>query len=196
MNTPDAGRRALFRSAFPRILEFAAALDCRHVTMLPGAVFDGDGDWERCIEELTWRVELAGTYRIKLGVEAHIGSIVSTPELALRLLQEAPGLTLTLDGSHFERQGIAQSRMAPLFPFTTHLHARGANARELQCPMCENTLDFPAMVRGLQACGYDGYIRYGVYLFSVGKLQPYGQSLPKFCRCGTCCWPPWPAKAR
>lgn len=158
VNAPDDGLRMRLRSAFARVLEYTAALDCRHVTLLPGAVFVGDDGWTRCVEELCWRVERAASYGVTVGVEAHIGSIVSTPELALRLVREAPGLTLTLDCSHFERQGIAQTRAVPLLPHTSHLHARGANGRELQCPMCENTLDFPALVRGLQACGYAGYI--------------------------------------
>jgi hypothetical protein len=50
-------------------------------------------------------------------VRAHLGSIVPTPEEALQLIELAPALTLTLDPSHFIRQGISNERVLTLQHF-------------------------------------------------------------------------------
>lgn len=159
INRPEPKTRGALRELFVRALDYACAMESGHMTVLPGASFEGDGtDWARCVEELTWRVERARERSIVLGIEAHLGSIVPTPELALKLLSQVDGLTLTLDFSHFIRQGISMERCLKLIPWASHFHARGANPHKLQCAVEENAIDFVRALRALDEAGYTGWI--------------------------------------
>ena len=42
------------------------------------------------------------------------------------LVQNVPGLTLTLDYTHFTRAGLPDSAIEPLVAHASHFHARGA----------------------------------------------------------------------
>ncbi|MEM7345832.1 MAG: TIM barrel protein, partial [Chloroflexota bacterium] len=107
INHPEAARRDQARTLFQQTLDYAAEAGCHHVTALPGVHFEEVEDYDisfgRSAEELAWRVEQAGQYNIVFGTEAHIGSIVPEPEAAERLMKAVPGLTLTLDYTHFTR---------------------------------------------------------------------------------------------
>ena len=85
VNHPDAPRREKARDWFQRTLEYAVACGCPHATVLPGVVFEGESQtdsWARCRDELAWRVEHSQAAGIVLGVEAHVGSLAPTPEMA------------------------------------------------------------------------------------------------------------------
>src|SRR5438093_178728 len=83
-------------------------------------------------KELAWRVEQSSNRGITFGVEAHVGSIAPKPKQALRLAQSVPGLTLTLDYTHFTRAGLPDSSVEPLIRYASHFHARGARRGRLQ----------------------------------------------------------------
>jgi sugar phosphate isomerase/epimerase len=95
---------------------------------------------------------------VTLSVEPHLGSLVSTPQAASRLLDLTPGLTLTLDYGHFIYQGIPDAAIEPLLARTSHFHARGACAGKLQSTMVENTIDFDSVVRAMQKVKYRGFV--------------------------------------
>ena len=106
INHPETTRRQKARDWFLKTLDYAARCGCHHVTTLPGVHFETesyDHSFARTVEELTWRVEQARSHNIIFGVEAHVGSIVPDPKLAEKLVQQVPGLTLTLDYTHFTR---------------------------------------------------------------------------------------------
>ena len=106
-----ADRRCRARDWFLKTLGYAAAYGAKHVTAFPGAFFavekPADSWWRSC-EELAWRVEQAKQHRIVFSVEAHVGSLVPNPKTALRLVRSVPGLTLTLDFTHFTRVGLPE----------------------------------------------------------------------------------------
>ena len=81
-----------------------------------------------------------------------------TPERALALLELAPGLTLTLDYSHFVYQGIPETEVEQLAPFARHCHLRGARRHRMQAPLRENAIDFERMLDTLGAVGYEGFL--------------------------------------
>src|ERR1051326_7063538 len=135
INQPDAARRQKARDWFLRTLEYANTCGCHHVTTLPGVHFDTEPyetSLARSIEELHWRVEQARSQDLLFGVEAHVGSIVPTPEQAERMVLSVPGLTLTLDYTHFTRAGLPDSAAEPLIAHASHFHARGARKGRLQ----------------------------------------------------------------
>lgn len=161
INQPSAARRRQARDWFLRTLDYADALGCKHVTTLPGVVFAEEGrdaSLARSASELAWRVEQSQAAGLVFGTEAHVGSIVTTPEETADLVRRVPGLTLTLDYTHFTRAGIPDKRIEPLVPHASHVHMRGACRSRLQCNFQQNTIDYPRMLAAMAKANYRGWI--------------------------------------
>lgn len=161
INQPDASRRQKARDWFLRALEYANACGCRHVTTLPGVHFDGESyedSFARSAEELAWRVEQARQHEIVFGVEAHVGSLAPTPEQAEALVERVPGLTLTLDYTHFTRAGLPDSAVEPLLRYASHFHVRGASGGRLQTSFTRNVIDYRRIASRMQSSGYSGWV--------------------------------------
>lgn len=161
VNHPDAERRRHARGQFERTVEYAALLGARHVTTLPGVLFEGEppeSSWGRAVEELAWRVERARAHGVVFGVEAHVGSLVPRPDLAADLVAQVPGLTLTLDYTHFTRVGMADAAVEPLVPLASHFHIRGARPGRLQAPLKDNSVDYARVLAAARDAGYQGWL--------------------------------------
>lgn len=161
INHPDAQRREKARDWFRKTLDYAAVCECDHVTTLPGVQFPAESytaSIDRAVDELSWRVEQAEAYDIIFGVEAHVGSLVSNPAAAEKLVQQVPGLTLTLDYTHFTRLGMPDSAIEPLLQYASHFHARGAREGRLQETFARNTIDYERVYRVMEETGYSGWI--------------------------------------
>ena len=154
-------RRQRARDWFLRTLEYAGGVGAQHVTLLPGVEFADEEparSWDRAVVELAWRVEQAARCGIVCAVEAHVGSLVSEPQRALRLVQETPGLTLTVDYTHFTRAGLADCAVEPLLAYASHFHVRGACPGRLQTSFAGNTIDYARVVALLQQRSYAGWL--------------------------------------
>jgi sugar phosphate isomerase/epimerase len=161
INHPEAARRRKARDWFLRTLDFACRVECRHLTSLPGVTFarkPAADSWARCLEELAWRVEQAGSFGIIFSIEAHTGSIAPDPKKALRLVRSVPGLTLTLDYTHFTRRGVPDSAIEPLVAHASHFHARAARKGRLQTSFSQNTIDYARVLRAMRRTKYRGYV--------------------------------------
>jgi sugar phosphate isomerase/epimerase len=160
-NHPDETERLKGRDLFLHMLEFTLRCNAPHMTGLPGVNWDSEPfetSLARCAEELAWRAEQARRVGVVFSVEPHLGSIVPTPHKAMQLLRMAPGLTLTLDYTHFAYQGISDDEVEPLIAHASHFHARGARKTRLQAPFKENTIDYPRVLRAMKAADYPGYV--------------------------------------
>jgi sugar phosphate isomerase/epimerase len=160
-NHPDPGRRRQARDWFVRAVEFAAEAGAPHVSALPGVHFEGVPESESyrlCCDELGWRTETARDQGITFSVEAHVGSIVPTPAAAAGLVRDVPGLSLTLDYTHFTRGGIPDSEVEPLIAHASHFHARCARPGRLQASFRENAIDYRRVLDVMKQVGYAGYV--------------------------------------
>jgi sugar phosphate isomerase/epimerase len=130
------------------------------MSALPGIGSENEAEQEsylaRCAEEMAWRVEKAQAAGIVFSVEPHIGSVISTPEMVMKLLGQVPGLTLTLDYGHFIRVGVPQGEVDPLVQYASHFHARCACPGRLQAPMKGNAIDFKKVLCRMRDCRYAG----------------------------------------
>ena len=161
VNHPEAARREKARDWFLRTLDYASTCECPHVTALPGVLLDDEtaaDSLARCHDELAWRVEQAKSAGIVFGVEAHVGSLAPNPELALQLVESVPGLTLTLDYTHFTRDGIPDSKIEPLIAHASHFHVRGACQDRLQSSFKDNVIDYGRVIDVMRSTGYSGYV--------------------------------------
>ena len=160
-NHPDPAKRQHARDWFARTLEFANESGAPHVSALPGVHFEDEAESEslrRCRDELAWRVEASRSQGVSFGIEAHVGSIVPTPALAAALVGSVPGLTLTLDYTHFTRAGAPDSEIEPLIGLSSHFHARGARPGRLQASFKENLIDYARVLEVMQQVNYQGYV--------------------------------------
>lgn len=161
VNQPDAARRTHAREWFARMLDYAAATGARHVTTLPGVLFEeepAEDSRQRACDELAWRVDMAHHNGLVFGAEPHVGSLVPDPASAASLVASVPGLTLTLDYTHFTRLGIPDAAVEPLIPLTSHFHVRGARPGRLQTSFKDNTIDYGRVVAAMQASSYQGWL--------------------------------------
>jgi sugar phosphate isomerase/epimerase len=161
INHPEAARRRKARDWFVRTLGYSEACGCSHVTVLPGVEVPGeprDDSLGRAADELAWRVEQARYCHVELGVEAHVGSLVPDPHAARDLLARVPGLTLTLDYTHFTRAGLPDEAVEPLLARASHLHVRGAQPGRLQVAFKENAIDYRRIVQKLVERNYPGWL--------------------------------------
>jgi|ERR1017187_879556 sugar phosphate isomerase/epimerase len=161
VNHPNPARRRKSRDLFLMTLEFTARCGGKHVSTLPGVHSPGEvkaDSLKRCSDELAWRLERAREHKIIFSVEAHIGSIVPSPQEVTRLVAMTPGLTLSLDYCHFTRMGVPDARIEPLVRHASHFHARGSCRNRLQASLKHNTIDYARVLRTMKATGYRGYV--------------------------------------
>src|SRR5208283_5436861 len=89
VNHPESSVRQAAAEFFYRLLEFALRCNGGHMSLLPGVHFPTESEEDslkRCVDELAWRVEAAAKVGVTLSVEPHLGSLISTPQAASRLL--------------------------------------------------------------------------------------------------------------
>jgi sugar phosphate isomerase/epimerase len=162
INHPDAARRKKARETFQRTLEYASRLGSPHVTTLPGVYFESEEpqveSWQRSQDELAWRLTEAKQCRITFSVEAHVGSLAPSPAEAARMVAGVPGLSLTLDYTHFTRLGMPDTEIEPLVRRATHFHVRGARKDRLQTSFKDNTIDYGRVLKAMHTSGYNGYL--------------------------------------
>jgi sugar phosphate isomerase/epimerase len=159
-NHPDEEQREDAALLFRDMLDLASRLGASGMTILPGVDWEGEShedSLKRAAEELAWRAEEARAAGVRFSVEPHVGSLVSTPEEAKKLVEMTPGLELTLDYGHFAYQGIPDSDVEPLIQHSRHFHGRGAKEGGLQTTLRENTIDYERVVDMMLESGYEGF---------------------------------------
>ncbi len=160
-NHPDPEQRKKSRDLFMRCLEFASVCQSKHMTALPGIPWkteDLKTSTARSSEELGWRVTQAEAVGVKFAVEPHLESIIESPQAALDLARRTPGLTYTLDYTHFTYQGIPDRQIEPLIAHASHFHARGAAKDRLQTSSKQNVIDYPGVLNAMKREGYRGFV--------------------------------------
>lgn len=161
VNDSDLNVRADNRKKFLLALDLCAEIDCNHLTGLPGFVSrneDENDSSKRAVEEADWRLRVTSHAGICYAVKPHVESICSNMAEVRSLLDELPGLTLTLDYAQFVSQKICSRDVHDLLPFASHLHVRGGASSKLQTPLERNQIDFCGMVRRLRKSGYKGFL--------------------------------------
>jgi sugar phosphate isomerase/epimerase len=160
-NNPDPKQQADSDALFETVLEFGRRLKTPGITMLPGVRFGDESDEvsiRRSAEKLKQRVDQAARLGMALSVEGHVGSNVDTPDRLARLVELTPGLTLTLDYTHYTFAGFKDSEIEPLIPHARHFQIRGAAKGKLQANFNESTIDHVRMMNKIKETGYDRWI--------------------------------------
>ena len=73
-------------------------------------------------------------------------------------VRQVPGLTLTLDYTHFTRMGMDDAAVEPVVQYASHFHVRGARPERLQASMKDNRIDYRRVLDAMAAAGYAGWL--------------------------------------
>lgn len=145
-------------SEFRSVIRFCRAARIPTIFVLPGITNPGQGKREafaHSVHALSTLVQLAQADGLVLTIEPHVHSYLDSPGLVLELLQEVPGLRLTLDYAHFICMGFTQPEIDVLAPYAAHIHLRQARPGYLQTKLDQGVIDFNAMLGLLGSQGYD-----------------------------------------
>ncbi len=162
VNHPDPDVQRESADWFRRAVTFATHAKAAHMTILPGVHWTEEtpeSSFARCVTELAWRLKYAADEGVTVSIEAHLGSIVPTPDDAKRLLDAVPGLTLTLDYTHFVYQGFSDADCETLLPHASHFHARGGAEKRLQTSLKKSAIDYRRVLQRMKEINYPVTLR-------------------------------------
>jgi sugar phosphate isomerase/epimerase len=112
--------------------------------------------YTRTRDSLREMVRLAGD--LPVSIEPHIDSMAPTPEAALRLVNDVPGLMLTLDWAQMVYQDIRHDEIVALLPHARHIQMRQAARAQLQTPLARGRIKIDRVMQALEQAGYAGAI--------------------------------------
>jgi sugar phosphate isomerase/epimerase len=160
-NHPDSAVRARDRAIWHGFFAFAMAIGLDGVTLSPGRYWEQElpeASFARAAEELRLVVADGTRFGLKVRIEPHVESVTWRPDLAVAMVEAVPGLSLTIDHSHFVFHALPYAQIAVMHPYGTHWHARQARPGEIQARGEDGQIDFARIVADLRAQGYDGVI--------------------------------------
>jgi sugar phosphate isomerase/epimerase len=161
INSPNAGLQSRNVETFKRIVECCAAAGLSSVTVLPGVDQPGmshDDSIARSGEALYNLIEIGAASGVLVVFEPHFQSVFESPVDTLEFLQRNPEIKIALDYSHFMCAGFSPGQVDPLVPFAGHVHLRQGADGKMQARWEEGIVDYPRVMRQLQAAGYDDYV--------------------------------------
>jgi len=156
----DEAKRQKELDLYRALIPFAKQLGTAGITLSPGLA-QPEEDTEardRTVVALREMVKLAQDAGLPVSIEPHMDSMAQTPEDALGLVKEVPGLKITLDWAHPVCQNIAHDDIVKLLPYTRHVQIRQAARAQLQTPFERGRIDIPRVVEGLRTASYEGVI--------------------------------------
>jgi sugar phosphate isomerase/epimerase len=108
-------------------------------------------------QRLTKLVRLASRDGLILTVSTLIGTHTQTPELAIALCEQVPGLGLTLDPSHYTAGPHQGKNYDVVFPYVQHVHLRdtGRGPNQFQVRIGQGEIEYGRIISQLARFRYD-----------------------------------------
>jgi len=163
-----------YEREFQAVVKLAARLKARLINLMAPST---KADRQDQVEKLRKLQAIAAQAGVILTLETHCNQITERPADALWLCQQVPGLGLTLDPSHYyagPNQGAGFDALYPLVQ-GTGFRAGGMSWAQIQLPWGEGPIDFAAIVRKLEAAGYQGFY-VTEYIEGFNQLDPLVES--------------------
>lgn len=161
ISVSDAEIRQKDLDLYTALLPFAQALAAPGITLSPGLAHASDVDPEaedRTVAALREMVRQGKQAGLRVSIEPHLDSMAYTPQAALKLVEDVPGLEITLDWAHMVCQNIQPEAIHSLLPHTRHVQLRQAAHRKLQTAFEQGSIDLAQVMTALKAADYDGVI--------------------------------------
>ena len=103
-------------------------------------------------------VKAAKDAGLAVSIEPHMNSMAQTPATALKLVQDVPGLQLTLNWAQMVCQDMFHEEIVKLLPHTRHIQMRQAARAQLQTPFERGRIDVKQVMKDVVESGYKGMV--------------------------------------
>jgi sugar phosphate isomerase/epimerase len=160
-NDPDAKRREAMLEAFRKVCACAAEAGLSHIMGVPGepqANDSPDHGMGISLDTLPRMQEIAKQASVGLTIEPHTGSLLTTPEATLAMLKKLPGMTLSLDYSHYIGAGFKPVDLLPLHKYAKHIHAKPARNGVPKCLFYDGDDYFEPLLKDLLEINWNGIV--------------------------------------
>jgi sugar phosphate isomerase/epimerase len=156
----DEEKRGRDIELFKSLVPFAAALGVKGITLSPGLVHPAEDEeaMDRTVAALREMVAAGKAMRLQVSIEPHMDSMAQTPDAVMKLVNDVPGLMLTLDWAQMVCQDVFHENVLKLLPHTRHIQIRQAARAQLQVPFERGRIDVKKVVKDVLDAGYDGTI--------------------------------------
>ena len=158
-NDPDESRRRTMLEAFRKVCECAVEAGLSHIMGVPGeleANTSPDKGMSVSLDTLPKMQEIAREAGTALTIEPHRGSLLASPEDALAMLAKLPGMTLSLDYSHFIGGGFSPKELIPLHAHARHIHAKPARNGVGKCLFYDGDDYYEPLLKDLLDRNWEG----------------------------------------
>jgi sugar phosphate isomerase/epimerase len=117
------------------------------------------------VDRLKKLVNLVASEGLVLTVATRSGTLTEMPSDALELCQRVPGLSLTLDPSHYINGPHQGASYDELFPFVKHVHLRdtGRAQGKFQVRVGQGEIEYGRIINQLERLDYDRLLSVAVY---------------------------------
>lgn len=170
----DAAHFDDYTKRFETVMKLANRL---HAPLVNIMAPPNKADKQEMAEKLKAVQKIAARHNVKLTLETHAGQLTEHPADAVWLCEQAKGVGLTLDPSHYYAGPNQGKDFKVVYPYVagTGLRAGGMSWATVQIPWGEGPIDFAAIIRDLEAQGYQGF--YVVeYIEGHNKVDPIKES--------------------
>lgn len=154
----DESKRQKELEMYRALLPFAVALGAPGVTLSPGLAHPAEDveAADRVSAALREMVKAGKDVGLAVSIEPHMDSMAQTPDAALKLLNDVPGLQLTLDWAQMVCQDVFHEDIIKLLPHTRHIQMRQAARAQLQTPFERGRIDVKQVVQAVLQADYKG----------------------------------------
>lgn len=168
ISSSDESLRREDINQFKALLVVLKSLGTSGVTLAPGVAQPNDPEaYTRTIDALREMTQAAmqpasggqpPIGELAVSIEPQINSMAQTPDDALAMLMDVPGLKLTVDWAQFVQQGITTNAIVKLLPQTRHVHLRQTIKGKPQTAASAGSIDLPEVLRVLSEADYKGAV--------------------------------------
>lgn len=154
----DARQKEL--DLYKALIPFVKALKSPGITLSPGLAQPADDPeaYNRTVAALREMARAAKAEGLRISIEPHLDSLVHTPEQAVKMVKDVPGLEITLDWAHMICQDIPHTDILTLLPYTRHVQVRQATKKQLQTAFEKGRIDIRQVMDALKNASYSGVI--------------------------------------
>ena len=160
-NDPEESRRRAMLEAFRKVCECGVEAGLSHIMGVPGELAANnapDHGMSISLDTLPKMQEIAKEAGIGFTIEPHTGSLLTSPDAVLVMLRKLPGLTLSLDYSHFIGAGFKPEDLIALHAFAQHIHAKPARNTVPKCLFYDGDDYYEVLLKDLLDRHWEGII--------------------------------------
>ena len=170
VNHPDKTIRTQTRETFTKMAAIAKIAGFESMMMLPGDVHDAENPlvedlgqskqeaWDLSVQELSAMVDIAESNGMRCNVEPCIFSIAHHPNDCAKLMNDVPGLGITLDYAHQVQLELSHEEIEPMHEYARHVQCKQSAPGEFQAKPDEGVIDFKRVMHKLKADKFDGVV--------------------------------------